>query len=178
MIHSVDVIKMAQSILQEKGINVGTIDGIAGPDTAKALNKVKDLPKTWSLERKITGLIQLYAVSRNIDPGKFDGLWGPRTQFAYEQLRHQLLFGEIEEPWRPEEVSVVSNPNNWPIQTRQSMDNFYGVARESGNPNLVGLNLPYPMLLAWDESKVVNKITCHTKVKDSIHCFLINVLNE
>lgn len=49
---SVEIIKMAQSILNEKGHNAGDIDGIAGDSTAAALNKVNELPKSWGVEKR------------------------------------------------------------------------------------------------------------------------------
>jgi hypothetical protein len=174
---TVEIIKMAQSILKEKGHAVGTIDGIAGDKTKAALNKVAGIPNNWTLEMKITGLIQLYAKGRGIDTGKIDGLWGTRTQFAYEQLKHQLLFGVAEQPWRPEEIKV-GNPNNWPVQTTAALNAFYGQAMESGNPNLTSLVLPYPMVIAWDPGKTATKITCHKKVKDSVNRVLTNVLSH
>lgn len=174
---SVEIIKMAQSILNEKGLNAGDVDGLAGKKTEAALNKVNGLTKSWSLDRKLTGLIQLYAKERGINPGDIDGLWGIRTQDAYEQLKHQLLFGHIEEPWRPEETTIIANPNSWPLQTQKAMNDFYGPAMPSGNPNLVSLSLPYSMVLAWDTSKTVTKITCHKKVKDSIERVLTEVLS-
>lgn len=175
---SVEIIKMAQSILNEKGHNAGDIDGIAGDSTAAALNKVNELPKSWSLEKKITGLIQLYAKGRGIDPGDIDGLWGQRTQEAYDQLKHQLLFGHTEDPWRPEETTITTNPNNWPLQTQAAMNAFYGPAMATGNPNLTSMNLPYPMVIAWDPTKTITKITCHKKVKDSVIKVLTNVFDE
>lgn len=175
---TVEIIKMAQSILQEKGFATGDIDGIAGKKTQTALNKAPGIPASWTLEMKITGLIQLYAKERGIDPGKIDGLWGTRTQYAYDQLKHQLLFGHTEEPWRPEETTIIANPNNWPVQTEAAMNAFYGPAMETGNPNLTSLTLPYPMVIAWNTSQKVTKITCHKLVKDSVSRVLTNVLDH
>jgi hypothetical protein len=175
---SVEIIKMVQGILNEKGLKAGTVDGIAGGDTIKALNKMKGLTANWSVDRKMVGTIQLYAVERGLDPGKIDGFWGPSTQTAYDALKHQLLFGTAEEIWRPEEVIVPANPNNWPVQTQAALNAFYGPAKETGNPNLVSANLPYPMVIAWDPSKTVNKITCHKLVKDSMIRVLTNVHNH
>ena len=64
MKHSLDVIKMAQSILNEKNLHVGNVDGIIGNNTINALNKLRELPNSWTLEMKITGLIQGYAKNR------------------------------------------------------------------------------------------------------------------
>lgn len=173
---TVEIIKMAQSILVEKGFNIGTVDGVAGSNTSAALDKIKDLDAGWSTDRKIIGLIQLYAKGRGIDPGKIDGFWGPRTQEAFDQLKHQLLFGHTEAPWRPEEVVVATNPNNWPLQTQKAMSDFYGAAKPNGNNNLVTVDVPYQLHIPW--AGATNKITCHKKVKDSLLRVLNTVLNE
>lgn len=175
---TVEIIKMAQSILNEKGLKAGSVDGIAGTSTIKALNRVKEIPKTWSKEKKITALIQLYAKDRGIDPGKIDGLWGIRTLEAFNQLKHQLLFGFTEEPWRPEEVTRPVNPNSWPLQTLNELNRFYGYASPSGNRQITSIVLPYHMLLAWDESVTIKKISCHKKVKDSISVVLEKALEH
>ena len=168
-----EIIKIAQRYLTLKQLNPGTIDGIAGNKTYAALNKLTDLPKTWAPERKIIGVIQLYAKQEGEDPGAIDGLWGTRTQNAYERLRYKLLYGEQPPPWRPEDRQPT-NPNNWPMQTQSELTAFYGQAKPTGNPNLVSFAVPYPMVLAWDTTKVVTKITAHKKVKDSI----LRVLNK
>lgn len=175
MAHSVEIIKMAQSILIEKGHHAVHRDGIIGDITITALNKITGLPKSWNPDKKITGLIQLYCKGRDIDPGPIDGLWGPATQQAYEQLKLQLLFGNTDDPWRPEGTTITVNPNNWPLQTPAALTAFYGPAMPNGNPELVSMNLPYPMVIAWDPGKTVTKITCHRLVKDSISRVLTNV---
>jgi len=173
---TVDIIKMAQSILNDKNLKAGKVDGIFGKSTITALNRVKEIPKSWNKEKKITALIQLYAKERGIDPGKIDGLWGIRTLEAFNQLKHQLLFGFTEQPWRPEEVIHAANPNNWPMQTLQALNNFYGVAAPSGNRQISSFTLPYSMYLAWDPKVIIRRISCHKKVKESVLVVLENAL--
>ena len=54
--------------------------------------------------------------------------------------------------------------NHWPQQDFASMVACYGNVGEQQ----VKLDLPYPMRLAWDTSKTVNRITCHALVRDSL----------
>lgn len=175
---SVEIIKMAQSILNEMGHNAGTLDGFAGKKTMNALAKVNELPRNWTKEKKITGLLQIYARSRGIDPGKIDGLWGNRTQEAYTQLKHQLLFGTIEAPWRPEEITIPVNPHHWPFQNLNELNAFFGKATPTNNRNLVVMTLPYPMVLAWDEGVHIKRISCNKKVKESIETVLDKALQH
>ena len=171
------IIMLAQRWLNVKNLGAGTPDGIIGNNTKAALNKAAELPKTWTLEKKIVGAVQLYAKAEGFAPGPIDGLWGTQTQTAYDQLRHKLLYGQEPEPWRPEDRTPV-NPNNWPVQTQSALNAFYGVAKETGNANLVSVVVPYPLVIAWDTSKKVTKITCHKKVKDSILRVLTKTLQH
>ena len=168
-----EIIRIVQRYLTFKKLNPGAIDGIAGKKTYAALDKLKDLPKSWEDERKLVGAIQLYAKEQGLDPGPIDGLWGQRTQSAYDQLKYILLYGETPQPWRAEDREPV-NPNNWPVQSQSELEEFYGKAKPTGNKNLTTFPIPYPMLLAWDTSKRVTKITAHFKVKDSV----LRVLNK
>lgn len=168
-----DMVKVAQRFLNLKNLNAGAVDGAAGAKTYAALDKLPGLIKSWPYERKFFGAIQLYAKHEGLDPGPVDGLWGSRTQAAYDELRHKLLYGTPPEPWRPEERIPV-NPNNWPMEGTASLNAFYGPAKATGNANLVTFTVPYPLVIAWDTSKKVTKITAHKKVKDSI----LRVLNK
>lgn len=64
--------------------------------------------------------------------------------------------------------------NTWPKQNFSSMVSYYGNVGE----NQVSLILPYPMRIAWDMSKTVNKITCHAKVRDSLERVLKGILQH
>lgn len=171
-----EIIRIVQRYLTFKKLNPGAIDGIAGKKTYAALDKLKDFPKSWKEERKLVGAIQLYAKEQGLDPGPIDGLWGQRTQSAYDQLKYILLYGETPQPWRAEDREPV-NPNNWPVQSQSALEDFYGKAKPTGNKNLTTFAIPYPMVLAWDTSKKVTKITAHKKVKESVLTVFDNVLN-
>lgn len=54
--------------------------------------------------------------------------------------------------------------SDWPKQDYQSMVNYYGPVGE----NQTSLVLPYPMVLDWDKSVTIKKLTCHEKVVDSL----------
>ena len=64
--------------------------------------------------------------------------------------------------------------NIWPKQDYASMVAYYGNVGE----NQTKLVLPYPMRLAWDTSKTVTKITCHSKVHDSLERILSNIYDS
>ncbi len=62
--------------------------------------------------------------------------------------------------------------NKWPKQDFASMVAFYGNVGE----NQTKLALPYPMRLAWDTTKTVRRITCHSNVHDSLGNILSAIL--
>ncbi|MCF8278324.1 MAG: M15 family metallopeptidase [Flavobacteriales bacterium] len=164
---------MVQSELKLRGLYPGPADGIAGSATKAALDKVTELPKTWPLDRKLVGLLQLTAKDLGFETGPIDGLWGAQTAYAYEQLRHLRLFGVTPPVWRPE-GNVVGNPNNWPTQrTDEELIAFYGQM----GANQKSLALPYPHRLSWDMNKSVNAFQCHQKVHSSVVRVLTKVKN-
>lgn len=173
---SPEIIKIAQRYLNSKNLYTGSIDGIAGNNTITALDKLTGLPKTWNLKKKIVGAVQLYCKEEGFAPGAIDGLWGTQTQTAFNQLKYKLLYGQEPDTWRPED-RVPVNPNHWPLQNKAALDAFYGSAKPTGNSNLVLVTLPYPLVLAWDTTKVVTRLTAHKKVKDSLLRVLTKVLN-
>lgn len=61
----------------------------------------------------------------------------------------------------------------WPYQDYNSMVKFFGEVGE----NQTSLILPYDMVLSWDKSKSIKKITCHEKVHDSLSNILTKTLD-
>ena len=62
--------------------------------------------------------------------------------------------------------------NNWPKQDYVSMNNFFGPIGE----NQKKLDLPYPLVLAWDNSVIVKGVTCNIKVHESLYAIFENTL--
>ena len=110
------MIKFVQQQLNNKGINVGKVDGDAGKKTMAGLAKVDGLPKDWSKKRKLVGFIQLLAKEHDVEVGDVDGYLGPQTEHAYDVLQRKLVENLDEHIWRPEELSN-ENPNHWPSQS-------------------------------------------------------------
>ena len=74
---------------------------------------------------------------------------------------------------------------DWPKDTNEDLSRFFGQhqLRPDGRPtaqwertHLITFASPYPMLLAWDLSQPVRKITCHKKVADSLARVLSGIL--
>lgn len=84
---------------------------------------------------------------------KDDGDIGNETLTALEKA-----LGIVETP-------AVVTSKKWPKPDYASMVAFYG---EVGT-NQTTLQLPYPMVLAWDQDTTVTKITCHNKCKDAFY---------
>jgi hypothetical protein len=61
----------------------------------------------------------------------------------------------------------------WPADSDASLRAFYG---EPGESQLVTIEFPYPMRLAWETSTVVRTSRCHVKVRDSLRAILEAIL--
>jgi hypothetical protein len=123
--------------------------------------------------RQLVAHIQLLAKDKGADPGKIDGLWGTRTDFAFTQLEHFEQYGELPAPWRDQ--APVANPvNRWPAQERSKLIAFYG---QPGS-NLVTVDIPYTLRLDWDLNVRVQQVTCHKKVAESVQRVLQRILDH
>jgi hypothetical protein len=165
--------KLVQSELNKRyGSNL-VVDGITGSKTEAALMKVSVLPTEWDIDRKLIGFIQHVATLEGIDAGAIDGRWGPQTDQAHEDLVYKLKHGKLPEPWRQDEFHGHTD-GKWPLQNEADMNAFYG---EVGT-NQGKCNSPYPLKLAWDTDKVINRFTCHEKVAPVIERILQKVLDH
>ncbi len=163
-------IKIVQQLLQERELYNGAIDGIAGPITMRGLARIEGLNSRWPKTRQLIGFIQIAANERNIEVGPVDGLWGPRTEAAFEELSYILQHGERQPVWRPDEI-IVPNPHRWPLQHSPEFEEYYG-ERGSG---LITIDLPYEMRLSWRLFTRVRRVTCHEKVSESLQRVLQKV---
>lgn len=54
----------------------------------------------------------------------------------------------------------------------------YGTPNPTGKGYLVTLDLPYPMRLAWDKTRTVNKISCHKEIAEPLKKVFTDILNK
>lgn len=127
--------------------------------------------RTWPEEHQAVLCLQLLCQKAGFQAGELDGLWGPQTAFACDQLGYLQTNGEAPEPWREE--PVAPNPNAWPLERDDALTAYYG---PPGEANLVSINLPYPLKLSWDLGTVVQRTRCNARVKDSLGRVLAAVL--
>jgi hypothetical protein len=186
--HSIPVkaIRIAQQRLKSAGLRPGPVDGALGPKTEDALDRAlesrrneldtgqEDRILNGSRRRKVTAYIQLLARDANIEVGSVDGLWGPQTDHAFEELAHYEEHDRRAHPWRDYD-GPDANPNNWPDEKPEALRAFYG---EPGNVPLVRVDAPYPLRLSWDLNTKATRIACHEKVAASLERVLQGVLDH
>jgi hypothetical protein len=172
-----DIIKFVQRDLKRRNFYKGSDDGDFGTKSQAALQLETRIPpagkSNWNLDQKLVGYIQIRCYDCHINPKGVDGSWGDNTQKAYEQLKLTLEPPTSTPVWRPGEV-IPTNPNNWPVETMEALNAFYGKIGDQSQLGMV--NLPYPMKLAWKKSTILNKFMCNKKVADSISRVLTKVL--
>lgn len=171
-----EIIKFVQRNLKKRGFYKGKDDGDFGPKSQAALALETRIPpprKTWDLEQKIIGYIQLLCYDNHINPKGLDGKWGPGTQAGYDQLVLALEPPKTEPVWRPDEI-IPKNPNNWPIGRKANLDAFFGAIGDESQLTMV--DIPYPMRLAWKKTTILNRFKCNKKVAASIQKVLKKVL--
>lgn len=179
----VNAVRIAQRHLQDDGFDPGPVDGQLGPHTDAALVRAltarrgdlapqhADAILEGSRNRKVTAYVQLLARDAGSDAGTIDGFWGPQTDFAFGVLEHVEEFGEPPHPWR-DFTGPAANPNGWPLETDADLRTFYG---EPGEGELVTVDAPYTLRLAWAPATKVSHIRCHRRVADSVGRVLTRV---
>jgi hypothetical protein len=84
-------------------------------------------------------------------------------------------------------VAAAPTPPQWPVETRATMDAFYGAhtLKADGMPtdawtkaNLVVIQAPYPMVPSWMPTAVVTRIQCHRLVAQSLKRILQGILDH
>lgn len=112
--------------------------------------------------REVIAAVQKRLVGLGHNIG-IDGVAGPQT------------WGAIYSELHGNEVEVVPVKPEWPEDTDSALRAFYGPPGES---NLVRINFPYPMRIAWDTGVVVHHSRCHRLVHDSLLNILREILNH
>lgn len=159
-------IKSIQKILKHSGYYSGEIDGISGPKTSKAVADVlaEHDKIDISLEKSAVMAVQLILYKLGYEEvGAIDGLFGPSTEYAFENWEFKVDHNREPRPWRKEESLIGGN--RWPLQN--DLDSFYGAA--GGDQCTRGkVNLPFEMKLDWDREKTITRFSCHELVADSL----------
>lgn len=165
--------KLLQVLLYSDVFYDGAIDGLAGPKTVAAIKaKYPSLDVNWPIKRKIIAALQLYAEENSIPAKPIDGLLGPVSQTAIDELIREV--NHVDHPLiRPEELMDV-NPNHWPKLYTPAFDDFYGPMGDESN--LVSLALPYRHYLSWAPNQSISRLRCHKKVAASMERILGKVL--
>lgn len=172
-------ILVLQTQLQVRGVDPGGRTGQMNPDTRAAVGRFLEQTnpatrtdwRNWPVRRRDILCLQVLCRDAGISPGTLDGLWGPLTEHACGQVAYFQAHDTLPDPWR-DLSPVPPNPNHWPLERKDELEQFYGPA---GEASLVMLTLPYPLRLSWDTDTVVNRTRCHTMVKDSLERILSQV---
>jgi peptidoglycan hydrolase-like protein with peptidoglycan-binding domain len=129
---------------------------------------------------------QRYLFDLQLYDGVVDGVIGPKTRAAltkFQTMNGLPETGVLDKPTIDEfELELKVNPLSdeeedvvpytfWPKETTETLMKYYGPVGE----NQVRIDTPYRMVLAWEPNTVLNKITCHKKVAESLYSALENV---
>ena len=137
-------------------------DGLIGPKTLRALNRVSAVSTRWPAARRLVGFIQyLTHLEPELDDIAIDGYWGPLTQNAYEQLVELMVTGKINY-WRDAYEhfdEIRQTPSRYKRPYARDIEKVYGKA---GDPAMQGkVTTPYKLRLAWDLDTKISRFTCH-----------------
>jgi peptidoglycan hydrolase-like protein with peptidoglycan-binding domain len=164
-------VKPYQKYLKINGYYDGEIDGVVGAGTrtgTRSLLQERNVPLTaeWGWDRALIAGVQVLFKELNFYDGEIDGLAGPGTDYAVELWQNAMRDqDETPEP-------ATSPDTVWP--TYNEMTSFYG---EPGT-NISLFELPFPMVLAWDTSVEVTRMSLNNKCGPSAIRVLGRVLEH
>jgi len=149
-----------QRFLAEAGFYMHAVDGRYGSKSAKAARAylaASERPEArlWSPARCKVAVQQALMRDEGIHVGPIDGLVGPTFRFALETW--QNLSRERD----PAAAAIRHRPPTWPRQSDVAA--HFGPAGQ----NQTLLELPFPMVLAWDPKTEVRRFSVHARVDDS-----------
>jgi peptidoglycan hydrolase-like protein with peptidoglycan-binding domain len=176
-------LREVQTRLKAMQLYGGEVDGKYGPLSKAAIEALFVHQQVtgfggWNAQRRIVAAGQSLCRIDGIETGRIDGLLGPQTRHAFEVYDARQRGDTSAESWRDthdNESSLVAPlpaATTWPRQ--RDCTKFYGPV----GSNQVSITIPYPLKLAWDKSKTLNKITCHKKVAEPTRRVLERVLTH
>lgn len=170
-----------QILLRAAGYYGGEIDGIVGPATLAAANRILQnhtgkFAETHEAKRRIIIAVQLVLDAAGYEPGPIDGYAGHNTLEAMNAWLDAQGEKSAPTPDRdkdPKKAPTARNPKQtrWPRQ--KDVLKFYGPVGK----NQTRIELPYPMVVAWNTSQQVKTMMCHKKVADAMTWIFDETLN-
>lgn len=132
---------------------------------------------SWSAERRQLATEQLTFRWTGIDTGPIDGLDGPQTRAARAAYAHWQQHGRLPE-WRDDDPTWTDHPR-LPVVTRYPPESeaasYYGTPGDEVRSQLVHVDCPWPLRLAWAPETVTNRILIHHRCADGLRDVLAAV---
>ena len=112
-------------------------------------------------------LVQEALIARGYKLGLADGYYGPKTATAFQKYLEDF-HGKI----------IIAQ--TWPADKEEALNAFFGKPDMDKGiaPNIVRVELPYNMFLAWDKSVEIDMISCNKEVADSLVRILTRIRDE
>lgn len=163
------------------------VDGEIGHDTMAAIDA--ELGKAgfdihpWRDDRRVVAFEQLVYRDAGIDVGALDGLVGEQTRFARKVWEARKASGgkpvATVEQFRDHLTTQPGLSGDagtalllWPRQ--KDVAAFFGLHGK----NQVLIELPFPMRLADEPIKTINRFSCHSMVRDALGRIWKNTLDH
>lgn len=174
--------RLIQHYLKQQNLYDGDVDGIRGSLTDNAVNSALEgqaaqLPlgwSEWSSKRKSIACLQLLCVQNGIDAGIIDGLYGPQTQSASQQLKILTDTGTLPRGFG-DIYPIRVNPYSFPEETTSALNEYYG---EPCEVTLEQVACPWELKLDWNLNQRVHHISIHQKLATSLATVLEQAYNH
>ena len=160
-----------QQFLADSGQYTDVVDGIWGSNSEKAtlaylLAEGHGDARLWPASRRKAAVQQCLMQDAGIHVGPIDGLVGPTFRYALEVWQNRLRDST------PADAAVAHQPAAAPRQ--RDVPSYYGTPGQ----NQTMLQLPFPMVLAWDLNTPIQRFSIHQKAADSARRALTRTLQH
>lgn len=172
-----------QMLLAECGWYSGAIDGDVGRLTwggaAQAerafIDRYTQAPNTMPRDRRLIAAGQVALSVLDFEPGAIDGLAGHNTSEALTEWRSAKMGLTAAVPRKP--MPGRNHAAQAPYPKQADMESFYGPA---GGPACTAgrVDLPYPMIIAWDRSRTIRRFSCHEALAEPLTAIFRDALDH
>lgn len=169
-----------QLLLKEYAGYTGTIDGIYGPQSRRAIdNALSTTPMlaSWLYDRRGIAAAQVLLNEHGFEAGKVDGLAGVNTNEAFRAWQHEKTTGRPLRLDRTPPPGYTPRATSFPSQARVAA--FYGAPGTNRLINQLRMfALPLPMRIDWDLDTTVTRVQLHQKCGDSAMTAILEVIRH
>jgi len=169
-----------QMTMAAAGYYEGGIDGIIGPKSTQAIDRIEsDFKASYTFDpsgsyenRRLVAAMQACLQKLGYEPGTIDGWMGPNTEEALNAFLFKKTTGKAEViPREP----LGTAPGGGSIPKQSEVGTVYGTPGPDIEGKLVMIELPFSLRIDWNLRQTARRIRVHKLAAEQLKAALIAV---